>query len=850
MPHIPMNIPKSVYSGQDSYAAEKTAEEQTIRRQWEQQLQAAEAQARSQFEQDLVARKSAARTVFMSSLATAKTESDFLKIWGSEETKLRSQFSSDVASKRAEAKIGFQQGIEQRKGIFQVGLETGIREAKRQTAMRGREQLSPRLVRSYRATEQQLFGQAVQVESEVFGKKTQEWEAEQKTAFETSMGTIKKETMTAWKTEMQTWEEGEKGTFESSLQAWESEERAALESQISGWKATEKAAKLEPAIKEWSAAWQPKGAAERLMDFASGIAKPFELSVTLLQVPTAKGTLTVGFDVGKFFQGLAQGTVVAASGVVASGESLAYGIANLAGLIGGFEVKTPRAPPTAIGSGISSIIYSVQKGKAAWSPEAEALGSGSGLAERGLGQFGFTYEAATILGDLLISYGTGKAAEKLIMAPLSKTRIGTAMGETFKAHAPKSLLKIVYGKKGTKVIVQEKLEKAIEAQWGWEPLDEALIGSEKAIKEAQYGMPFYRQQSLHMPMPVTEMQRLRLDEWLAPRMEIEAQLGWELGVSPAHAIIAGKEMAAKPLSLSDMLEQAESMPVYKTEKLTALSFKEGKLQEEVMKAFSVPTGKTTPYTYRASFEFEQATKMQVPSRLFIPKSPKMVSWIEGTFYGRGTQMTPMETTLSKAMMGEVSRKMGGMAFAQLAPQILKEFPVMAPTLETTPKALVKIIPRGNLSAEIFKGAQVSKASVKLASSLTEALGLSSALLSKASQTQAQIPSLSALQALGLKQIQQQGLKQKTVQITGLKLAAPEKPSSVFAPPLTVRQPTVPTRMAPPRRRKEEDLLRIIKVKERGRGWKKKMAGFLYPVMSESEVSRYVLGKQKVRHKRK
>jgi len=46
----------------------------------------------------------------------------------------------------------------------------------------------------------------------------------------------------------------------------------------------------------------------------------------------------------------------------------------------------------------------------------------------------------------------------------------------------------------------------------------------------------------------------------------------------------------------------------------------------------------------------------------------------------------------------------------------------------------------------------------------------------------------------------------------------------------------------PRRRRDEALPKQRKLRLQDRRYKKRMAGYLYPVATESEASRYILGK--------
>jgi len=432
--------------------------------------------------------------------------------------------------------------------------------------------------------------------------------------------------------------------------------------------------------------------------------------------------------------------------MVAPAESLVYSVGRLMGF------ETPRIPTTVPSSLVSSAILSVQKWQLVASPELEEILKTP------------EYAVGTIFGDILLGLAIGKGAEKvwtwtpeMIKVPLIKAKefvySATGLKEAisnisyqFRQHAPESLLQFIYGKEMGSAI-------AIEREWGW---SKAVAKGTAGMLEETYGMPFYRAETLHTLMPTLEWQRIRLAEYLAPRVALETQLGWELGLSPAAGISVGKGLAAKELSLQEMMQEAERIPIYKTEKTFALGLEGGELKEKIFEKM-VPTGETTPWSYRGSFEFEQATKMLEPSRLFIPKSPKMAEWIESTFYGRGTPMTPMETTLSKAIMGEIGAMKGGLAASMLMPEILKEFPVQPPTLETVPKAAVKTLPYTEVSFQIFKGTEVVRAGVKT----SEILGVGGILASHLLPKQAMQPLSKTI--LGTTQTQKQTTIQRQVQ---------------------------------------------------------------------------------------
>lgn len=124
-----------------------------------------------------------------------------------------------------------------------------------------------------------------------------------------------------------------------------------------------------------------------------------------------------------------------AAGFVASGENLAYSLAQLRGM------ETPSIPSTFISDTIG-----LATGTSQLSRNVERYGRGN-LQD---------YYLGSGLGDILISYGIGKVISKAVVKPLSETSLGKEIGYQFKVHAPKPLLRLAYGKAGAEYIVAER----------------------------------------------------------------------------------------------------------------------------------------------------------------------------------------------------------------------------------------------------------------------------------------------------------------------------------------------------------------------------------------------------------
>jgi len=168
---------------------------------------------------------------------------------------------------------------------------------------------------------------------------------------------------------------------EKDLAAWEAEQRTAFETQISEWKTTQlKNYNLQ--VAQWRKEWKPKGIAERMMDW----------KVQTTPLDWMKGVTTP-----------TKAPLAPVAGIVASGESLVYGVAGLAG------VETPRPPPTLVSALISKGVGAVT-GKP--STELETMYE----------QYGKEYVGGTLVGDVILAIGLGIAAEKVVSPVISAVK--------------------------------------------------------------------------------------------------------------------------------------------------------------------------------------------------------------------------------------------------------------------------------------------------------------------------------------------------------------------------------------------------------------------------------------------
>jgi len=162
-----------------------------------------------------------------------------------------------------------------------------------------------------------------------------------------------------------------------------------------------------------------KGIAEQMMDYARRPLTPGEKIVAGIVAP--RMTKQRHIDV--------------AAGVIAPFEKVAYTVGGAVGL------KTPRPPPTLTGGLVGSTTESIAGKKQGISlnlkkhllgttPEAKAIQTTMRIPDRGLvtsqelsrmAEMGPAYAAGTVIGDIFISFGVGKATQKMATKVQTKT---------------------------------------------------------------------------------------------------------------------------------------------------------------------------------------------------------------------------------------------------------------------------------------------------------------------------------------------------------------------------------------------------------------------------------------------
>lgn len=165
-----------------------------------------------------------------------------------------------------------------------------------------------------------------------------------------------------------------KAVEEIKIYEWEQEQKQAFETEISQWQ-VEQQQTYEEHIQQWRTQWKPIGIAERIVSF-----DPFVFVADVFGFKAEQREQYI--EIGKAFTFAPppfKEPTKALAGIIAPFEKFGYTVGTL------FGTKTPRVPPTLI----------------SLSPEER---------EKAL-EYGSDYVVGTLLGDVLLAYGIGKAVE-------------------------------------------------------------------------------------------------------------------------------------------------------------------------------------------------------------------------------------------------------------------------------------------------------------------------------------------------------------------------------------------------------------------------------------------------------
>jgi hypothetical protein len=743
-----------------------------------------EQQARAKFEADLATRKAEARRLFESGLTEAKD---------------KSTFEANLAEQERQARATFETQVAERKGAYKSSLEAGIREAKRQAVIKQKVQLAPRLVRTYRETQLGTFEEMVGAEKEAYAGEIETWKG----------GEIEKNIQA-----VASWEQEQKGLLEENLVAWESEAKAGFESGLSAWKEGE-VARMEGQIGEWRKTWQPKGLAERMMEIK---VPSLDLSGKLAEALGVKPMMLDPYGRIGIKPYKPEVTPLALpAGIVASVESFAYGIGQIAG------VPTPRIPPTVSGGLISSAILSIQKGELTAAQELERV------------RMEPAYGAGTIIGDVFVALGIGKAAK--VGAKAVKGAAGFIYEESGLKYSH-----WLYETKETLGRISEELQiktvpQAIRESHTVYEISEALSSLKHKIMPTKF-MRVPAEGIIGLPTLEEEVSLKGVSAFKeGARMSKALETATAIGVTPLEY---GKAMYPKAFTAMELMGWAEApktaalgLTVPSLAETAAKVVAKTPLAEALAETMWIAPSATEKWAARAgvipSLEdvivqppkelAEQMIKggryfdIDVQKILGFAKAPYKVA-AAGKFFFEKERLPTMKDLL-KAEKGEatlaemlaVPSKVVEVALPHLA-----LLPERMPSAQALGAALTLGL-KGRVKPEVKPLARVKPLAEEILKSEVEVTPVQKV---KVKQSPLMKEIISATQAVTV------------IPKTALKFAPPSVPLI-------------------PKRRREEALFMARRLTKKERKLQKKMAGYLYPVLPERELPAYMkigLGKAK------
>jgi len=713
------------------------------------------------------------------------------------EKEARAKFEADLAAKRAAAQAQFEAGLAEEKSKAAFEAELASKEAAARSEFESqmteqRRKLVEAPVRAARREYAMVYGVQMiprhyRAVKEAAETTFKTLTESEKELMEEQLKTWRAETITAWETE-------QREKFAEDLSAWEKEAKKSFEAQVSEWKVTQEKA-LEPQIEEWREAWQAKGLAERMMEIkvpSLGLDVRLAQAMGMKYVISPKHPLLIRPE-----EALKEAYVrplAFPAGMIASVESIVYSVGQLAGL------KTPRIPLTLSQAVISSGMESVMKGELVSSPEMQQLLRNEPA-----------YAVGTIFGDILVAYGIGKAVQ---------------MG----GRVIKGAAKFVYEESGLKYSHALYKAKQLSIE-----ISERLPHPITAIKESHlaYRISEGLSEIKHKVMPIKYAKAVSEGIVGLPTVEEGIKLGlkelptWEAGLD----IAAWAEAPRTALFGLTVPKVAEVTPKVISPLGTALA--------ETM--WITPTA-AEKWAVRAGIIPRPEDVIVEP-----PKVDVGLKMIKG---GRAFSI-PEADILGFTKLPKISPARAGEFFFEkqrgripTLRDLMKDIKAQATTtqlLETPAKIVEPVLP---------KLAMLPEAAAKI--SVSEVIGVGVTLgikpLGKARLKPEEKASVLAAEILKPIVSPAAAAKAKVRQAPLIK--------EIAAATQVLRTVQIPQILKPSKRiarlprKREEPFPKIKRAEVFGKKPKLKMGIWLYPVATESEATRYVLGKTKVRSKRK
>lgn len=784
---------------ESAVASEKAAEEAAIRKQLQDQVAAAEAEARRKFESDLAAQKAQAKADFEAGLTAEKSKDTFNQQLAEEEARQRSAFKADVAARR------------------QAFVGGSLGRAKLEYQMRYGQALAPKAYRAAESSAAAIFSGLAQPEGQQFEQSLTAWK-------QTETEKRKKEAAE--------WEAQQRSAFEEELKPWESESRATLEAQISTWKAGE-AARFEGQIGEWGKTWQAKGLAEHLMDIK---VPSLDLSGKLseaLGIEKYPKITPYGVKIGKTLftpEGAEPYKVDVAplalpAAIIGSAESLAYPLLSLAG------VPTPRTPPTLVGGVLSSAIMSGMKGQFVESPEMKQL--------RKMGISGDIYGVGTIVGDVLVSLGISKAAKvggQAVKDIAGFVYEGSGLKYSHALYEAEEVWSKVHEKlplwltSPSEALKTSKVAKAAESiREGVGDLRRALLGVKysEAGGELMIGLPTLpeaekgAEEFLVKGAKVSKaletataigLTPLEYEKALYPKIFAGMELlGWAkapetaaFGLTvPLLAEKTGKAAAKAGTSLADALAETMWITAPAAERWAARAGVMPSLEEVIVGEPQqigekmIKGGRFYDISLSKALGFSKVPYKQAAAGKFFFEKEKL----------------PSLKDLLKAESGEV-------VLAELVTSPANVISAVLPKLAVLPEAAAKVSPETYMGLAAIIGVKA----MPKAPTREKQISLGKSLISEILKPE-----------VSVKSVQRGKVEQRAAQAVSLVSAQlTEGLQALRMPSLSKMYPTLP-----PSRRKDEGLGLAKKIMGIGKLPKRRMAGFLYPILPEEKVPKFL-----------
>jgi hypothetical protein len=614
------------------------------------------------------------------------------------------------------------------------------------------------------------------------------------------------------------------GIAEADVTSWEKETRATFETQVSQYR-QEQIAALEPQLATWRETWQTAGLAERMMEIK---VPSLDIGGKLAEVFGVKPISREGLVAMKPHKPEVT-PLVGFAGMVASVESFVYGVGELVGL------KTPKIPTTLTGGLITSGIESVGKGQLTASRELKALA-----------KMPSEYAAGTLIGDILVSYGISKA-------------VGVG------AKAIKGAAGFIYEESGLKY--SHALYEAKQTLLG---IEEALPKSPiAAIKESDLAMKVSEGLSSlkHAILPTKLMEVPAEGIVLLPTLEEEISMegvsAFKEGAKMSKALETATAIGVTPLEYGEAVYPKafagmELMGWTDAPKTAAFGLTVPKAIPEVVSPLAEALRETIGILPSAAEKWAVRAGVIPSPEEVIVQSPKELTeqMIKG---GRVLDIPKAADILGFEKFPYKEAATGKFFFEK------EKLPTLKDLLKETKgeMALTHLmeVPAQIIEPFLPKLALLPEVAGKV--SVADAIGLGAMLGIRAMEKERLKPKplekLSPLAALILKP----SVKVTPAEKVRLKQVPLE--SQILAPahaqaletmqiakqifkPLTIQTLKPPPSIIPKiPRKKEEPLARIKRADIFGEKPKKKMAGYLYPVLPEKKLPAYIkigLGKTK------